>query len=247
MSRVVDGIAVKNNERAFKMHRQTVGGQTVNMFKLTCGTPACGFEGEIINAKNSPLPSQVVDLKFRRKGWEVGKDERFDKCPRCVEKETIERRRRRNLNRPQESQSPPATETQPMLNPPPPTMTREHKRIINIKLHEVYINENEGCQTPWSDKNVAQHLGIPVSWVEEVREELFGPAQDNAEVREFLAKAKTVNENTAKILTDASAKLAEAKNVLAAIKTVEQTLGDVRRLLDTMNAAAVRIERAVAP
>lgn len=243
----------KSSERFFEMF--SIPNMQGRVFRLVCSTPNCGTVQDIGNPKNHALPSQVVENKFRQKGWDVGKDKRHDKCPRCVEKETIERRMRRNgvkpiapaLNAPTPPQEPSPPQQEKPMTTEATAMTRDHKRIINIKLHEVYINENEGYRTPWSDKAVAEALGCPVAWVREIREELFGPAADNSEVREFLEKAKTVNANSTAILTDASAKLAEAKAILGAIKSIEATLGDLRRLLDTMNAAAMRIQKAVQP
>lgn len=51
----------------------------------------------------------------------------------------------------------------------PPAMTRDDKRIINLKLHEVYINETIGYDADWTDHRVAESLGIPRALVSQVR------------------------------------------------------------------------------
>lgn len=247
----------KASERDFPWIRIRINGTPVGAHRLACAT--CGFQGDVLDNNVKPLPSSVIEKKFRQKGWEVGKNEKHDYCPNCVAKMVAARRAKRRQQGIM-STPPSATVTtlpiasaQPLQDiamtnaPQPAPMTRDDKRIINIKLHEVYISETEGYATPWTDKTVAESLGVPVAWVAEVRDELYGPAQDNSEIRELLEKVRRVHHDAAAKLDAASTMIADAKAILAKIKPLENEIGEQRRLLESLNAATGRIEKQVAP
>ena len=75
---------------------------------------------------------------------------------------------------------------------PPRTMSREDRRIVFEKLNGVYLDEKRGYDTGWSDHKVAIDLGVPRAWVEQVREEMFGPVNSNPEIQEFLEGVKAL-------------------------------------------------------
>ena len=66
---------------------------------------------------------------------------------------------------------------------PPPQMQREDRRIVADKIADVY--EDEGYIAPWTDELVAQDLGVPRAWVAEVRDFMFGPANENPKLAEY--------------------------------------------------------------
>jgi len=100
---------------------------------------------------------------------------------------------------------------------PPPEMTREHRRLIFAKLHDVYIDEQRGYAEGWGDKKIAVDLGVPEAWVANIRAENFGDVKDNEEVRkfldiyrdEFLPAFNAIAERQ-RVLADEQKKLAEA-------------------------------------
>lgn len=118
----------------------------------------------------------------------------------------------------------------------PRTMGFDEKRIIIAKLQDVYVDHKTGYDRGWSDKRVAEDLGVPRAWVAEVRETNFGPARDNDEVREVLAEARTVLA-AAKDLTEQALKVEEQyvvfdrarSEVMAQISRLERRLADVEK------------------
>jgi hypothetical protein len=60
----------------------------------------------------------------------------------------------------------------------PRSPSRDDKRLIMLELQEVYIGEDKGYEPGHSDETVAKKLNVPRKWVEDIREEFFGPAVD---------------------------------------------------------------------
>ena len=114
----------------------------------------------------------------------------------------------------------------------PPAMTRDDKRIINLKLHEVYINETIGYDADWTDHRVAESLGIPRAWVSQVREELFGPAGEPPEIKALEADLATVTASVERIKEAAKINAAEVAALLAAadkeLKRISDRLDKLR-------------------
>lgn len=67
---------------------------------------------------------------------------------------------------------------------PPRTMTRDDRRLVLVKLEEVYVSETVGYSAGWTDESVAKELACPRAWVATLREENFGPeiAQEDPRV-----------------------------------------------------------------
>lgn len=65
----------------------------------------------------------------------------------------------------------------------PRVMTREDRRLIFVRLNEVYESEATGYAKGFSDKAVAAELAMPMAWVATVRDENFGPHRENEEIR----------------------------------------------------------------
>ncbi|WP_180901739.1 hypothetical protein [Martelella soudanensis] len=65
---------------------------------------------------------------------------------------------------------------------PPPQMQREDRRIVADKIADVY--DDSGYIAPWTDDLVARDLGVPCAWVAEVRDFMFGPANENPNLAE---------------------------------------------------------------
>lgn len=88
----------------------------------------------------------------------------------------------------------PLTPPQPGASEKPPrALTRDDRRIIFAKLEDCYIDEKAGYAAGWNDERVAKELGVPRAWIEEVREQNFGPNKvDNSrEIRELSQSIET--------------------------------------------------------
>jgi hypothetical protein len=80
----------------------------------------------------------------------------------------------------------------PVIVEPPVEMGRDDRRIIFAKLDEVYLSAEQGYSSGWTDHRIAADLGVPRAWVEQVREEMFGPARDNEDIREARAELAAI-------------------------------------------------------
>jgi hypothetical protein len=92
-------------------------------------------------------------------------------------------------------------------------MGREDRRIIFDKLNGVYLDERRGYDTGWSDHKVSTDLGVPRAWVEQVREEMFGPVNSNPDIEAFVKAVRELQE-----IKDQLAKMAAFRDQIEAIK-----------------------------
>lgn len=233
--------------RVFEKGTITMAGRQVGAFTVRCTHPMCRESVDIIDRKPIKECSATnLRLRFENKGWFLGSTIHEDLCPDHAKAALAERRARRrpqatNIKLVSDNGAPPI-----MPAEQPKAMTREDKRIINLHLHEVYIDEIKGYQTPWTDKSVAQHLNVPVAWVKEIRDDLFGPAADNSEVREYLERAEKVKADAADLLAKVNAQIFTIEGALATLPKLKQLAAEISRSLDTMNVTGQRIQRAVA-
>ena len=83
----------------------------------------------------------------------------------------------------------------------------EDRRIIFEKLNEVYLNEREGYSEDWTDKKVAEHLGVPQAWVTQIRADNFGPHGSNKVIdntnADGTALVKEIRETGSKLMVRA--------------------------------------------
>jgi hypothetical protein len=75
-------------------------------------------------------------------------------------------------------------------NPAERTLTPQERRVIFSKMDEVY-DVNKGYDGAWTDFRLAEHLRLPLSFVRQVREEMFGPLKSNPEIDTALAHCQT--------------------------------------------------------
>jgi len=233
-------------KRAFEKGFITMAGQKVGAFTLRCSHPLCRNSVDIVDRKPIKECSATnLRLRFENRDWFVGDGPKEDLCPEHAKAAIEERRARRrphatNLKLISDNGAEPIMQT-----PQPKAMTRDDKRIINAKLHDVYIGEREGYSTPWTDKKVAEDLGVPLAWVVEIREDLFGPAADNAEVRDYLERAEKAKQEAADLLAKLNTQIIAIESAAATLPKIKALVAEVQRKLDTMNVTGQRIQRAV--
>lgn len=180
----------------------------------------CGAH-ESLNLKMgvSLLPPAAIEKKFTQKGWVVGSNENWDTCPDCVSK----------FSKPA-LKIVPKEEVTPMKPEPklvvaePRAMQRDDRRIIFEKLNGVYLDEKRGYDTDWSDHRVATDLGVPRVWVEQVREEMFGPIATNPAIEDFL---KSVQE------------LRAYSDRIKAVEEVRKQVEEIRTMIGGLNLASM--------
>lgn len=194
-------------------------------FRITCA--GCGtcrtVNGQSMGNK---LAAQMLAKKFRVEGWIVGTRAEDDRCPDCVRKDE---RKRALAN----IRVVPTAETAPAADPPR-EMSRDEKRLIFGKLNEVFLDETRGYDAGWSDKRVAEDLGVPRAWVAAVRDENFGPDNSSDEAHQVVAEAKAGVEKMA----DAAAGLRKDADALVA-----KARGIADQMQAEANAILKRVER----
>lgn len=163
------------------------------------------------------VQQSLADKIFQRKGWLIGRRRKQDICPECIQRERDERNARRTaINaktdptiadiwptkdniitlkpvepKPMNIAAPPSNPVVATIVPQPPReMSRSDKRIIFNKLEEVYIDENTGYSSGWSDQRVAVDLGVPIEWVRSLRDENFGPEGHSPEAKALFDEAR---------------------------------------------------------
>lgn len=185
------------SDRKFLIASVYHGEQRRSAYRIECSQ--CGAHDDFVHTSARRPPDKAAEQAFRKRGWLIGRRAQHDLCPACI-KATA-----KTLN------EPPKEEIKAMKADPPPEMTREDKRVINLKLHEVYEGETTGYAKGWSDRKVAEELGVPRAWVAQVRDELFGPAGEPEEI----AKLATEHASLVKRLDDAHAQILNLKSSAA--------------------------------
>jgi ElaB/YqjD/DUF883 family membrane-anchored ribosome-binding protein len=241
---MVERNSLRDSDRHFPWIKVSRGDSMVGAHTLACAR--CGATDDVLDQNSRPLPSLFIRKKFMQKGWDVGANPKHDVCPACVAQEREDRRKRRaaattNVVAINQREIAPVSKTEPANDiDAPPQMTRDDRRIIFQKLNEVYLSEAEGYSSPWTDQAVAKDIGCPLAWVQQLRDENFGPARDNAEIRALLEKAE-------KFLAGAQSALKEARNIrseaAALIQKANHNNGELAKLSASIDAMSNNIER----
>lgn len=217
----------------------------------------CGNSDDLVQPSGQFVPPASVVRHFSRRGWKVGQRPKNDRCPACnglsyqASEDVVNDNREAELSKSNvEPLKPKATLkdlsqlTRELVRADAPEEpTREERRIIFAKLQDVYIDETKGYDVGWTDHKVATDLAVPRAWVAKIRDENFGPAKDNADIRTVLGNLETLkNEmNSALKACDESRLAAQAKidelskNQLWA-KDVVRRIEDLEKLARTLKA-----------
>lgn len=134
-----------------------------------------------------------------RRGWKLGADDRHDLCPDCA---AARRKARRDAGAGGEKSKEPEmqnTSTAPAAAAPP-VMGIDDALVIAEKLGEVYAGRDKGYSDGWTDKRVAEELGVPRDWVRQIREKRFGPSGASEEIRAAVDEARAGQRAAAELL-----------------------------------------------
>ena len=125
----------------------------------------------------------------------------------------------------------------------PKKMGRDERRLVFEKLNEHYISESAGYANGWSDKRIAEELGCPRKWIEDVREEMFGPVKVNNEAQHFVDEVARLDQK----IFEAKAQMAAAEKTFAEIGAAMKTAEGAHRVVlhdfDALKALAKRLEK----
>jgi hypothetical protein len=173
---------------------------------------------------------------FERRGWVVGSKPSKDLCPGCRSA-----RRQDHQARRAHRESADIQETVTMAKPhipvavdavsSPPQATREHKRLIHMKLADVYLDKQQRYDRGWSDHKVATDLGVPRAWVTHERKEYFGDGEGGEDVAEYLAKVDAVLIDAERVRAAAEASRTACEQMLARLRDIERDAKALRSLV----------------
>lgn len=250
------------------------GGKPHRGYKLRCGN--CSAEerkpSNTMKGSSSGPETQVKELramqrKFEGEGWFIGATVRQTRCPECIREAATARANKpaapslrlvaaaANITRVAPAQVPVAlqptipeqpTMTQPKA-PEPREMSREDRRIIFAKLNEVYVNDKVGYGDEWTDKLVAEDLGIPMAWVALVRDENFGPIGGNEIIAARIAEAKAVVAECNRLLEAGSTLKAQMDQVQAQINALNRELAPLQVQASHIHGIVITLEKTVKP
>jgi hypothetical protein len=178
----------------------------------------CGKCGNVLyqyvnrNVKGPPDDAAIVRKVVERLeslGWRIGNNISHHRCPVCVSRAA--QMRAVHAGRPENKLMAAALAAEKNGNvvdlPVPPAvvshdntsgipdvskreMSRPDRRVILLKLQDVYVDEKSGYKTPWTDLKVAEDLGIPIEWVRQLREENFGVVATNPQIEAVLTEGR---------------------------------------------------------
>lgn len=222
---------------------------------LKCSEPTCQREVELFDNGSVQLPNPTVAEKFARMGCEIGRNRSRDRCATCAANERLAKRKKEEPVKVDANKNIPLTERAVMNGasklpaempaPEQREMDTDERRVIFIAIDERWAGKDQGYITPWTDQAVASHLGVPMSWVAQVRSQFFGDVRDNSEIRELL-------DRITKYSVEASQKVAEAQQLAEQAKMLYQksnalnaSIAELKRGIDGAIAIATRIEKAL--
>jgi hypothetical protein len=112
------------------------------------------------------------------------------------------------------------------VTPLPRQMTRDERRIIYAKIEEVWGSEDTGYKAPWTDKKVAEDLGVPQAWVAMLRDENFGSKSSNPAIEE---QGRAAVEFVAELRSKAQEITATVKTLMDKADAIERRLIDIQK------------------
>ncbi len=191
-------------ERRFKVqsHKDEASGQYRWASVAVCG--GCGNQQPIISSKNNALPDEFVSTKLRQMGWEIASRKQNDTCPACIA-----------ANQQRKAMKPEPVSTEPRI------ATREEKRKIRVALDEHYDDRAGQYSGVMTDEKLAASLTVPRAWVADIREEYYGPARTEDQIK-FLGRINQL-ENRATVIE------AEALAVAERAEKLRTEAGQLRR------------------
>jgi hypothetical protein len=229
------------SQRYFAHDRITIDGKYIRAYRVQCSLCRRTEKVQMNTQQSSGAGHDDEQLarrtqrKFEERGWAIGKRERDDLCCDCrvdkLKSETPSKLIQFTAAAAapdRTSDFPPAQSVPiPKANGHAAPLTREARRLIYMKLEEVYESESTGYKDGWSDDHVARDLELSLAWVETVRKENFGEWNDNPTLRGLI-------EETDKAIAD-------SKAICAAVQTQSNEL---QRQFDVLKGSLAESQRA---
>lgn len=212
------GLKGPHKNQPFVELSEQIAGAWVKMAEVSCCR--CGaLESIKITRSGVLLAPPYIIKRFTELGWSIGRNQKQNVCGKC---QFARKPSQPALTIVQDTKhEDDMGKVEPLIKPDAPrAMGREDRRIVFEKLNEVYLDEKRGYDSGWSDQKVATDLGVPRSWVENVREEMFGSVSSNPEMEEFMRAVADLN---------------EIKVTLASVATLRNQMNNIQAVLGGIN------------
>jgi hypothetical protein len=164
---------------------------------------------------NARMPPEAIAKKMMQKGWTVGS---HLLCPKHSRKP---KKAANDAPQQHEEEEIMVTPTPPAPKPPAPTVAaREARRLAIAGLDEGYDITNERYKSGWSDKKIADECGIGEAAVAKLREELYGPLGEPAELVALRSELAALDKKGDAIAADLLELGKEAKTLKGRFETL---------------------------
>lgn len=250
MNRTITRIMERGpNSMLFEICQVEYGGKMVRGRKILCGRCGCvnripmssGMHG---GGNDDEQIERLAKRKFEKNGWVVGRRVADHRCPECIRLVTKPMFKSLEPLKEKEDTVPtPTLVTAPVMAETPAAMSRDDRRVIFAKLNEVYQDERKGYALDWSDKRVAEDLGVPRAWVVEVRDQNFGPDR-NAEFIEAITEGKRIIADFLKLSVEIKA--VQARHT-AETEALTNRLTPIALAVTRIEKQIAAIEKAMVP
>ena len=175
-------------------------GRQRTAYVLHCAV--CGATDQVFQAcRTDGLPAEALTSLFSRKGWRVHSRGKHV-CAACIAKEG------KNVAKPRE-------------------MSQKDGLQIIKALLGVYDEVNGRYCDGSTDQTVAQGLGVPRAWVEQIRERDFGPSGKNVEMDRIASELGTLAAAAKKLVDDGMALAAEGERLGVALEAERKRIDGV--------------------
>src|SRR5688572_29361691 len=176
--------AKKHREFQMVPLKDTNTGVTTKAYRIICAE--CGA------VEQRRRTNAAADDLFRKQGWEVGNNEKHDRCPACVKGKVIVM-----ANHKKDEPAKVVLKAVPQAK----EMSREDGRLISRSIEDHWDETNACYQMGWSDKKLADDLSVPLDWVKEIRERDFGGIGDDPTIIQFIAAQIEIKSEMAALST----------------------------------------------
>ncbi|KQY27196.1 hypothetical protein [Rhizobium sp. Root482] len=214
-----------------RMAPAEVGGASL-AYQIRCG--GCGGLAyyPLKRGVKKRTPESILQ-HFRGYGWDVGRTARLDRCPECLKRNPLFQQETKPMTT---SQKGPAANVVALKADAPPTMTPADRQIVFARIGDFY--SGHGYTQGWTDKKVGADLNVPVAWVREIRDMMFGPEGSNPLLDEFL-KGQAAFEREVAIV------LESRKQVCEAAERVRRSCDDLSAKARDLDVLKKRVEKEI--
>lgn len=120
----------------------------------------------------------------------------------------------------------------------PREMTAKDRRLIFREIDECYDDVNSRYVDNYTDATIATKLGMPRKWVEDIREENFGPSGVNTEMDRVASALGKINAELTDAINDCMEAAAKAEKLKERVEAARGDLDKIKAAVGPHRASA---------